>query len=332
MAAPIVVCTPGAAGAPRDETREALTLGQRIAAARSAELRWLILGALPDGAAEVGAAHGVVAIDHAAGPEMEALAPDTVVATIAAYCEANAPYTVVLPQTFEMKVIAPRVAGRLGTGIVINCVDAQVSGDGVQVTAATFGGDTRATFTFAGETPYFISLTPRAIEAAAMATPGAMPAVNNLALASGVTERVRVLKPATSSGPRLEDAQIVVSGGRGLGQVENYKLIEELAQAVGGMSAASRPIVDDGWVDSSRQVGLTGRITKPDLYIAVGISGASQHMAGCSAAKVIVAINRDQQAPIFRHAKYGIVGDFAEIMPALIKAAQNQPAPQGVTP
>jgi electron transfer flavoprotein alpha subunit len=137
-----------------------------------------------------------------------------------------------------------------------------------------------------------------------------------------VTERIRVLEPARTEGPRLEEANTIVAGGRGLGAAEHFASIEQLAEALGGMAGASRPLVDDGWVDASRQVGLTGRITRPALYIAVGISGASQHMAGCSAAKTIVAINRDPDAAIFRHARYGIVGDCHEILPELIRAAR----------
>jgi electron transfer flavoprotein alpha subunit len=141
-----------------------------------------------------------------------------------------------------------------------------------------------------------------------------------------MSERIRVVEPAKAEGPRLEDAGTIVAGGRGLGAREHFTLIEQLAEALGGMAGASRPLVDDGWVDASRQVGLTGRITRPALYVAVGISGASQHMAGCSAAKTIVAINKDAEAAIFKHARYGIVGDCHEILPELIRAARARRA------
>jgi electron transfer flavoprotein alpha subunit len=150
------------------------------------------------------------------------------------------------------------------------------------------------------------------------------PAVRQVAVDLGaVTERVRVIQKAHFEGPRLEEAQIIVAGGMGLGQKENYRLIEELAQTLGGMAAASRPLVDNGWVDSSRQVGLTGKITRPTLYIAAGISGASQHMAGCAAAKTIVAVNKDADAAIFRYARYGIVGDCLAVLPALTRAVKG---------
>jgi len=139
-----------------------------------------------------------------------------------------------------------------------------------------------------------------------------------------VEERVRVTQKAHFEGPRLEDAQIIVSGGMGLGQKENFHLIEDLAQALGGMAGGSRPAVENGWIDSSRQVGLTGKITRPVLYIGAGISGASQHMVGCSSAKTLVAINKDPDAPIFKYAQYGVVGDCMEILPELTRAVKGE--------
>ncbi|MGK0486695.1 MAG: electron transfer flavoprotein alpha subunit, partial [Myxococcota bacterium] len=158
---------------------------------------------------------------------------------------------------------------------------------------------------------------------AAQPAAGSTPSTESISVdLSSVKERIRVVEAAKSEGPRLEDAEIIVAGGRGLGSVENYKLIRELAEAMGGMPGASRPLVDEGWVDSSHQVGLTGKITKPTLYVAIGISGASQHMAGCGAANAIAAINKDSEAAIFQHARFGVVGDALELLPELIRAAK----------
>ena len=122
---------------------------------------------------------------------------------------------------------------------------------------------------------------------------------------------------------RLEDADIIVSGGWGLGKKENYQVIEDLAKAIGGSPGASRPICDLEWTESSRHIGLTGKIVAPNLYLAIAISGAMHHVAGCTNSKVIVGINIDPKAPIFKYAKYGIVADYAEMVPALIKEVEK---------
>ncbi len=130
-------------------------------------------------------------------------------------------------------------------------------------------------------------------------------------------------KVATSEGVRLEDAEVVVTGGRGLGGPEGFGVIEELANVLGGAVGASRAVADLGWRPVAEQVGLTGKVVSPTLYIAVAISGASQHMAGCSGSKNIVAINKDADANIFKAARFGIVGDFKTVMPALIEAVKK---------
>ena len=126
-----------------------------------------------------------------------------------------------------------------------------------------------------------------------------------------------------AEGMRLEDAPVVVSGGRGLGGPEPFQMLEELAQLLGGAVGASRAVCDAGWLDHSYQVGLTGKTISPDLYVTVGISGASQHMAGCSAAKQIVAINRDADANIFKSASFGVVGDWKNVMPSFIETVRE---------
>ena len=215
----------------------------------------------------------------------------------------------------------PRLAGRLGIPVVMNAYAITPEGGALNVTATAFGGDTHVVYQLAAPANV-ISVVTTTIAAEAAAIPSS-PARRDIAAdLSAINERFKVTAAAKVEGPRLEDAQIIVSGGRGLGNAQNYELVKQLADAMGGMWGGSRVIVDEGWITSARQVGLTGKITRPGLYLAAGISGASQHMAGCSAAKTIVAINKDPDASIYRYARYGIVGDCLEVLPELIKLAR----------
>ena len=168
-----------------------------------------------------------------------------------------------------------------------------------------------------------VSLVTTTLADQPLATPVAVTTQRVSVDAAPARAGFELVSAPVAQGQRLEDAEIIVSGGRGLGKKENFELVKQMAEALGGMWGGSRAIVDDGWIDSSRQVGLTGKITRPGLYVALGISGASQHMAGCSAAKTIIAINKDPDASIFRYARYGVVGDCVELLPELIRAARG---------
>jgi len=315
----VVACTWGVA---ISDIEELLTLGRTVAGTLGGELRWLVLGALPDGATDTAGRFGVGGVDHIEDAKLGASGSDAYVAALAHYCAESPPQLLLFNQTFQVRDAAPRLAARLGVGIVMNGMAIEQDGGTLRVTASAFGGDTRTVYDLAGATPQLVSVSANAVvpEPAASAT---SPEVRKVAVdLGGVEERVRVVTPPKREGPRLEDAQTIVAGGRGLVDAANFKLVEELAAALGGVAGASRPIVDDGWADPSQQVGLTGKITRPGLYIAAGISGASQHMVGCSAAKTIVAINTDPDAAIFKHARYGLVGDCLEILPELTRAAK----------
>lgn len=319
----IVVCT---WGGKLGDAEEAFTLARKLSGPWKADLTWLVLGPLPEDAAAIAGKHGVASIDHIAAAALESFQPDAHVEALAQYCTQQPPKTLLFNQTFETRLVAPRLAGRLGCPIAMNAMDLGVGDDGqLCVTASAYGGDTRVVYELQG-TPAIAAIAPNAIVAEPVDGASGSAGVRQITVdLGGVEERVRVVTRAQGqSGPRLEDAQVIVAGGRGLGEVANFALIQELAEALGGMAAASRPIVDEGWIDSSRQVGLTGKITRPALYIAAGISGASQHMVGCSAAKTIVAINRDPDAAVFRYARYGLVGNCLEILPELIRAAKTR--------
>lgn len=319
----VVVCTWGEATP--DEAAELLTRACGVAGALSAEVHWLVLGALADDALELAGRYGAAQVQRAQAPQLEEFHPDLYVEALAQYCRQQGPKVLLFMQTFDARLVAPRLAGHLRCGVVMNSLREEVGADGrLRVTASAYGGDTHAVYVLTGAEPHIVSAMPNAVRPEPAAGPSS-PEVRVVPVdLSGVEERIRVVAPARAQGPRLEDAQVIVAGGRGLGNAANFALIEQLAEALRGVAAASRPIVDDGWTDPSRQVGLTGRITRPALYIAVGISGASQHMAGCSAAKTIVAINRDPEAAIFRYARFGAVGDCLEIVPEMIRAVQER--------
>jgi electron transfer flavoprotein alpha subunit len=310
------VCTRG--GASGEEPAELLTLGRACG-----EVTWLCLGELPADAIEIGSRYGVASIHQIDHPAVISGGPDSIVESLTQYCESVNLSLLLFSQTFDARLLAPRLAGRLNGAVVMNALSVEVDGDETRVTASAYGGDAHAINRMTGDGPHIVAVMPNAVGAQPAAEPSS-PGVKAFDVdLSTITERIRVISPAKAEGARLEDAQVIVAGGRGLGSPSNFHLIEELAEAFGGMPAASRPLVDDGWTEATRQVGLTGRITRPALYMALGISGASQHMAGCSAAKTIVAVNRDPDAAIFRYAKYGIVGDCLEIIPELIRAVRE---------
>lgn len=323
MPSAVVVCTWTQGAVPGSETEEALTFGRRAASLLASPLHWLVLGPAPAGGLGVGPRFGVQAVHHCASEALREFSPDRYVEGTYRYCQEHKPRLLVFTQTQDVRLVAPRLAARLGSAVVTNCTDLEIAEGKLLATAAAYGGDTRVVYRLEGPEPHILALLPNAVLAEPFETANAEIAQVDIDV-SGVQERIRVVSPAKAEGPRLEDAGVIVAGGRGLGNAANFRLVEELAQALGGMAGASRPIVDDGWVDASRQVGLTGKIVRPALYIAAGISGASQHMAGCSAAKTIVAINKDPGAAIFRYARYGIVGDCVEILPEITKAVQGR--------
>jgi electron transfer flavoprotein alpha subunit len=322
MTTTVMVCTwQGGRSDPPEERDAALTLGRRVAAQVGAELVWLVLGEAPEGFLDVAAAQGVARVQHLSG-DMGDQHPDALVHAAVECCGETRPAAVIVPQTYGARTVVPRVAARLGAGLVMNATEVEASEEGFSVTASAYGGDTRAVYEVGR--PAVLALLPNAVEPERIDAVGGPPLVEAVSVdLSSVEERIRVVEAAHSEGPRLEDAEVVVAGGRGLGAPENFELVEQLAEALGGMSAASRPLVDAGWIDSSHQVGLTGKLTRPALYVAAGISGATQHMVGCAAAKTIVAINTDADAAIFHHARFGIVGDCTEVLPELVRAVKD---------
>jgi len=226
------------------------------------------------------------------------------------------PDVILLTHAGAGRELGASLAYRLDTGVVTDCTALRVDSGELVIAKPVFGGSAIAEFSIESS-PRVATLRPRAFEA--VEAPNACEAqveplsVDADAQAVQVLEEVR--KQATT-GPRLKDAKVIVSGGRGLGSPENWHFVEELAQVLGAAVGATRAVTDAGWVPPSLQVGLTGATIAPDLYITVGISGAVQHIAGISGARNVVAINRDADANIFKYARFGVVGDWKQILPA----------------
>ncbi len=231
------------------------------------------------------------------------------------------PDVLLVPTTYDGRDIAGRLSARLDLPVITNVVDLKTDGDDVRSVHGLFGGTQVAEARFTGGRPWIFVV--RAKSFAAEPSGGPTPEVVPVPVPDlGTTNAAKILARHVEeqSGPKLDEADVVVSGGRGLGGAEHYALIEELAKLLKGAAGASRAIVDAGWVPYSHQVGQTGKTVKPTLYIACGISGATQHLVGMKGSKNIVAINKDQDAPIFSVADLGIVGDVHKVVPKLIEA------------
>jgi electron transfer flavoprotein alpha subunit len=235
----------------------------------------------------------------------------------------NAPDAVLFAQTYDGRDTAGRLSAKLDKTVLTNAIGFAVSGDTLSVDHAVFGGAKTLTASFTGTGPYLVMVRPKSF--APESAGGAAAAVETVAIpeagsTGGATVTNRHVEERT--GPSLDEAAIVVSGGRGLGEAGKYEMVETLAKLLKGAPGASRAIVDAGWVPYAYQVGQTGKTVKPAVYIAAGISGATQHMVGMKGAKTIIAINKDKEAPIFGIADLGIVGDVHKVLPKLIEALQ----------
>jgi electron transfer flavoprotein alpha subunit len=275
-------------------------------------------------AAEVGA-HGAGAL-HTVADLGGGLPGPAVGAAVAAQIAASGgPDAILVPQSYDGRDIAGRLSARIDRPVLTNIVGLEAGDDGLVSEHAIFGGTEVLKARFTGSAPGIFVIRAKSFAAEpgdggpATVDTWAVPALGAEGSATVIGSHVE-----ESEGPKLDEAAVVVSGGRGLGEAGGYKMIEDLAKLLGGAAGASRAIVDAGWVPYSHQVGQTGKTVKPTVYIAVGISGATQHMVGMKSSKNIIAINKDQEAPIFSIADLGVVGDVNKVLPKLIEALQQR--------
>jgi electron transfer flavoprotein alpha subunit len=240
------------------------------------------------------------------------------IAAAQAAIAATSPSIVLFAHTLEAREWVPQLAARLNAGLVMDCIALGIEDDALVVTKPVYGGGVWGEFAIRG-VPRMATIRSGIFEPAAADSSCEVVRLNVPPPPSGAVTVLDQAAAASGGGVKLKDAKIIVAGGRGLGGADNWHFIEEAAATLGAAVACSRPLADSGWVPSAYQVGLSGTSVKPDVYIAVGISGAVQHVAGISAARTVVAINTDADADIFTRADYGVVGDYREVLPAFIE-------------
>ena len=313
-------------GALSRPTLELLAAGRALLSGDQGELAVALVGhglRVPAAQAIQGGGVRVYTVDE---PLLEDLPTDLCLKALEGVCRAAMPEIILFARSAWGRELASRLAGRLGVGLLQDCQEVCLDPNNGRLTGVrpVYGGNFLARVRCTSS-PQIAVLLSQAYEPLAPdpAHHGEVVAVPASLDAS--QSRVRVLRRVRQkrSGIGLTDARVVISGGRGLGGPEPFRDLEELAGMLGAAVGASRAAVDAGWVPGHMQVGLTGVTVAPDLYITVGISGASQHLAGCSGAKVIVAINKDPEAPIFREARYGVVGEWQVVLPAFAKAIRD---------
>ncbi|MGH9534294.1 MAG: electron transfer flavoprotein subunit alpha/FixB family protein [Terriglobales bacterium] len=305
-------------------TAEVVTAGQKLAADSGAELRLLALEGPSDDLASGLAGYqcaGALRAKHAA---LAAYSPEAYTQALVQVLSRRQPRFVLFAHSYRTRDFAPRLATRMARGFISDATAIRVENGRPIASRPMFEGRLAADAVFAGEPPYFLSLQIgvfRGDQAARAAAPVAITeeAVTPAAGPGKSEEPFQEAKHAVD----LTQAGIIVAVGRGIKEAKNLELVEKLAAALGGEIAASRPICDSGWLPMDRQVGSSGQTVAPKLYLAVGVSGAIQHLVGMKGSRSVVAINKDPEAPIFELADYGAVGDLFEIVPALTAEIQK---------
>jgi electron transfer flavoprotein alpha subunit len=316
---PVLAFAESREGELRKVALETVTAARQAAdASGNGEVHAFLIGAPGVAArADVLGRHGadlVVVVEH---PALARYSPEVFAATVAKRLESGGYRAGFFAASAQGRDLAPRVAARLGVSLASDVTNFQIKGEAVTARHPAYTGKVIVTLRLTS-TPALLSLRPGAITPAEQPRAGRVesipPAIDP------ASARVTVTEMSQRGATKLDlgEASIIVSGGRGLRAAENFRLVEELAAAIGNAAVgATRAVTDDGWRPPTDQIGQTGRLVSPDLYIAVGISGAIQHLAGMRTAKTIVAINKDKDAPIFKIADYGIVGDLFEVVPRL---------------
>jgi len=306
---------------------ELLGEGRKIADKLGVELTAVLLGHKVDDIAERLIKYGADKVLYAESPLLETYTTDAYTKVISELVTERKPEIILIGATNIGRDLGPRLSARLHTGLTADCTKLEIDEEDKKLlmTRPAFGGNLMATIVCPNHRPQMSTVRPGVMERARYDEnrKGKIELVDVKLTKEDIKAVVEEKIKSDKAEVPLEEAKIVVSGGRGLGTKEGFELVEKLAKKLGGVVGASRATVDSGWIEHSHQVGQTGKTVRPKLYIACGISGAIQHLAGMQDAECIIAINKNPDAPIFKIADYGIVGDVNEIIPAILEALDN---------
>ncbi|PYU08711.1 MAG: electron transfer flavoprotein subunit alpha/FixB family protein [Acidobacteria bacterium] len=323
----ILVITEQRQGKWNNTSFETLAAAQQIASALSGTVSAVVVGKSVDALANDLAGKNIAEVLQIEHELLESYTPDGFCVALKQVIESAKPQLVLSPHTYQVRDFAPKLAAMLGKGMIGDCIAYRLEGGRLVFVRQMFQGKTAADVTFLGEGPWFASFQSGSFRADQVAASegGAKPVKRvtvELKAEQIRTKPLELFKEAKSA-VDLTQAPLIVAVGRGIKACENIPQAEAVAKAMGAEIAASRPICDEGWLPMERQIGSSGQTVAPKLYLALGISGAIQHVVGMKGARTIVAINKDQNAPIFEIADYGVVGDIFEIMPALAEELQK---------
>lgn len=307
-------------------TTELLGCGRRLADELKEELLCVLIGDQLGEVPQKAIAFGADKVHVADDPQLKEYQTDSYMTVMENVTKDLAPRILLVGQTSTGRDLAPRLAFRLGTSLSTDCLELAIDPESksLQQTRSVYGGNARAIFT-TDSFPQLAAVRQKAmspLEPDESRKGEIIPIKVELDPAKIRTKVLETVKEEVA-GIKLEDAAIIVSGGRGIGGSEGFTQLEELAKVLKAAVGASRPPCDNNWVPETWQIGLTGKIVTPELYIAVAISGASQHLAGCSSSKNIIAINRDAEANIFKEARFGVVGDWKQVLPAFTEKVKD---------
>ncbi|MFL2635093.1 MAG: electron transfer flavoprotein subunit alpha/FixB family protein [Dehalococcoidia bacterium] len=304
-----------------DTTAELLTGASSLSAGGTVSV--ILLGAGSQEKAESSFSYGATKAYTINDASFSEFLPDKWALAVNDIYEKEKPDLILLEQSTVGRDLGPRLAFKLNSAVAMDCVSIESDDAGFKATRPCFGGNARAVYTYSAS-PAIATVRAKSFEAQNQDSSNGEVVQIDLAIDSNVSIVNR--EEVATEGLKLTDAPIVLCGGRGLGGPEGFDMIQELAGAIGTDKAAigsSRAACDLGWYPVANQVGLTGKVVNPDLYVGIAVSGASQHMAGCSGSKSIIAINKDPEANMFKSARWGIVGDYKEVVPALIEAIKS---------